>query len=210
MWWIPEAEMLRDQSSHKNLWWLSLLSGKEPIDQRHAECELRPNTPWAIINPDKFSFLSAKDTNRADLTSQSQTHPYLAESKQSSQGEVDYFSILPVHSWESSLPIANYIITVIWNNNVPHFWNSQLAKTSKYSRKIKMILKVWVILPQRMHRKIIQTEKKMYMTLWASSISCPLSWNEITFWLLQIKKNKKQHRQSHTLNVSLTADACGQ
>lgn len=66
--------MLRGQSSRKNL------VIEFPVWQRTdrsqtAECELRPNIPWAIINPDKFSLLPARDTSRADLESQSQTHP---------------------------------------------------------------------------------------------------------------------------------------
>lgn len=70
--------MLRGQSSHKNF------VIEFPIWQRAdqpqtAECELRPNAPWAIINPDNFSLLLARDNKKADLMSQSQTHPYLAE-----------------------------------------------------------------------------------------------------------------------------------
>lgn len=90
--------------------------------------------------------------------------------------------------------------------------NTQPAKTSKYSREIKMILKVWVILPPRMHREIIQTEKKMYVTLRALSVlnqlSSFLKWNNLL--IIAIQEEQKQHHQSHTLNVTLTADACGQ
>lgn len=75
---IIKAEMLGGQSSHKKLL-IEFPVWRRAERPQTAESELRPNTPWAIINPDEFSLPPARDTNRADLASQSQTHPYLAE-----------------------------------------------------------------------------------------------------------------------------------
>lgn len=121
-WWIPAAEMLRGQSSHKNLVIeFSVWPRSWPATDSRMWTEAK-HSPWAIISPDKFSLLLARDTNRADLASQSQTHSYLAEWVIVTGGGW-LFSILPVHSWESSLPTANYVITVIWNilsHDSPH------------------------------------------------------------------------------------------
>lgn len=112
--------MLRGQSSHKKLGdWVSRLAESRPAADSTTWTEAKHSQG---NNQSRQVFIAPSEGHQ-------QSWPRVSEPDTSIPGREWViitggggwlFPILPLHSWESSLPTANYVTTMISNNNFSH------------------------------------------------------------------------------------------